>query len=111
MSAASRIVGGVEWYTVDAGPVERDDYDDCQCARCGSSVEHVCCYNCGGDGYSHHDCGEDCCCCLYPEDNVVCDICRGRGGWWRCLSTPEYCEANPMPGRERIKSIAMMSEA
>ena len=38
------------------------------------------CWNCGGEGFSHHDCGEDCCCCLHPEDNVVCDICRGKGG-------------------------------
>ena len=39
------------------------------------------CWNCGGEGYSHHDCGEDTCCCLYPEDNVRCDVCNGRGGW------------------------------
>lgn len=39
------------------------------------------CWKCGGEGYSHHDCGEDCCACLYPEDNVRCDICEGKGGW------------------------------
>jgi len=39
------------------------------------------CWNCGGERYSHHDCGEDTCCCLDPEDNVLCDICRGKGGW------------------------------
>jgi hypothetical protein len=37
------------------------------------------CSNCGGSGYSHHDCGEDCCACLQPEDNVVCDWCEGKG--------------------------------
>lgn len=47
------------------------------------------CYNCGGEGYSHHDCGEDCCCCLNPEDNVVCDICEGKGGWKRQPLTQE----------------------
>ncbi len=41
------------------------------------------CWNCGGEGYSDHDCGEDTCCCLHPEDNVVCDICHGNGGWKR----------------------------
>lgn len=47
------------------------------------------CYNCD-EGYSHHDCGEDCCCCLDPEDNVVCDICDGDGGWWACFQcSPE----------------------
>lgn len=39
------------------------------------------CWQCGGEGFSHHDCGEDTCCCLDPEDNVPCDICRGKGGW------------------------------
>lgn len=37
------------------------------------------CPNCGGTGYSHHDCGEDTCCCLHPEDNVTCDRCEGKG--------------------------------
>ena len=40
------------------------------------------CWNCGGEGFSHHDCGEDVCPCLHPEDNVLCDICEGDGGWW-----------------------------
>jgi hypothetical protein len=44
-----------------------DDYPDDSCP------------NCGGTGYSHHDCGEDSCCCLYPDDNVVCDWCQGKG--------------------------------
>lgn len=74
---------------------------DCQCARCGSSAMHVDCWNCD-DGYSHHDCGEDSCCCLYPEDNVVCDVCRGRGCWYECISSHEWCEANPLEGREDV---------
>ena len=39
------------------------------------------CWKCGGEGVSHHDCGEDTCCCFMPEDNVRCDICKGKGGW------------------------------
>lgn len=76
---------------------------DCQCARCGSSMDYVDCHNCGGDGLTGHDCGEDCCCCLYPEDNVECDICDGDGGWHRCMSSPDWCEANPLEGRENVK--------
>lgn len=38
---------------------------------------------CGGDGTSGHDCGEDTCCCLEPEENVTCHICDGKGGWKR----------------------------
>jgi len=53
-----------------------DDYLDDQ-------FDYIDCWNCGDEGYSHHDCGEDCCCCLWPEDNVVCDICNGKGGWKR----------------------------
>lgn len=41
----------------------------------------VTCWNCGGEGLSEHDCGEDTCCCYMPEDNVRCDVCRGKGGW------------------------------
>jgi hypothetical protein len=74
---------------------------DCQCARCGSSTAWEDCANCE-DGYSHHDCGEDCCCCASPWPNVVCDWCSGRGGWEHCISDSNWCQANPMPGREDV---------
>lgn len=73
-----------------------------QCARCGSSVVFEECDQCE-DGYSHHDCGEDCCACKYPEPNVPCDTCHGAGGWWSCISSAEWCEAHPLPGRERVE--------
>lgn len=41
------------------------------------------CWNCGGTGFIGHDCGEDTCCCLNPEDNVECDVCHGKGGWFQ----------------------------
>jgi len=44
--------------------------------------EWVYCWKCDGEGFDDHDCGEDTCCCLYPEDNVPCDICMGMGGWF-----------------------------
>ena len=59
-------------------------YDEPSCQRCGSSMEWVTCDTCGGEGVDGHDCGDDTCCCLYPEENIVCDICDGEGGWWRC---------------------------
>lgn len=70
-----------------------------QCARCGSSVAWVECENCD-DGYTGHDCGDDSCCCRYPEDNVVCDRCLGRAGWYVCCSDAAWCEAHPAPGRQ-----------
>jgi hypothetical protein len=44
-----------------------------------SEMVTVQCWQCGGEGTTGHDCGEDCCCCLNPYDNVRCDICGGRG--------------------------------
>jgi hypothetical protein len=85
----------------DQPPRDGREWDN-RCARCGSDVDFTECYNCE-DGYSHHDCGEDCCCCLHPEPNVRCDICHGVGGWWECLSSRQWCEANPLPGREDVK--------
>lgn len=79
---------------------------DCCCARCGSSCDYLDCHNCD-DGYEGHDCGEDCCCCLYPEDNVVCQYCNGHGGWHRCLSSEQWCNANPLPGREAVQRGAV----
>jgi hypothetical protein len=73
-----------------------------QCGRCGSSIAFEECPQCCGEGYTSHDCGEDSCCCLDPEDNVPCDICHGRGTFPRCLSSVSWCEANPQPGREGI---------
>ena len=57
--------------------------DDRVCKQHGER-EWCECWQCGGDGVHGHDCGEDCCCCLHPEDNTTCDICDGHGGWWRC---------------------------
>lgn len=72
------------------------------CGRCGSSVTFEDCWDCGGDGVVGHDCGEDTCCCLYPEDNVRCGTCLGEGSRAVCLSSPEWCEAHPMPGCEKV---------
>ncbi len=74
---------------------------DMQCARCGSSVYTESCDECE-DGFDGHDCGEDCCCCAYPEDNVICQYCNGTGTHHGCISSPEWCNANPLPGRENV---------
>jgi hypothetical protein len=75
---------------------------DCQCARCGSSVDTERCNECE-DGLDGHDCGEDCCACLHPEDNVPCQYCDGSGVFHCCMSSPEFCRANPLPGREDVE--------
>jgi hypothetical protein len=79
---------------------------ECQCARCGSSVDIGRCDQCE-DGFDGHDCGEDCCACLHPEDNVPCQYCDGTGVWRSCSSSPEWCEANPLHGREGVERGAV----
>jgi hypothetical protein len=73
--------------------------DGC-CARCGSSTTWVACDFCGGEGVAGHDCGEDSCCCVAPEENVRCEPCGGRGGWLMCLADSAWCEANPLASAE-----------
>ena len=57
------------------------DYDvelsDEQCPKCGHEAYRREC-ECD-DGLSHHDCGEDSCCCVDDSPNVRCDMCLGRG--------------------------------
>jgi hypothetical protein len=55
------------------------------CSECGGDKQWRECYACGGEGVYGHDCGEDTCCCLEPEDNDPCDTCRGRMGWYQCV--------------------------
>ena len=56
------------------------------------------CWDCGGDCVVGHDCGEDTCCCLDPEDNLVCQTCDGAGGWH--TDADESNPRVPKPGME-----------
>lgn len=72
---------------------------DCQCARCGSSCELVRCTECE-DGYIEEDYGDD----VVPDFvTVACQNCHGYSGWNVCGSSRQWCEANPLPGRESVK--------
>ncbi len=79
---------------------------DCQCARCGSSVEFDPCEWCDGAGHFEED---------YDEIGFraiglrveACDECVGRGVRHYCVSDREWCEANPSPGREDVKRGAV----
>lgn len=46
------------------------------CPNCGHEAYERRC-DCE-DGYIGHDCGDDCCVCLYPKLNVRCGECRGK---------------------------------
>lgn len=83
---------------------------DCQCARCGSSCDYERCYNCD-EGSLGSDCIDDLCHggdCIHGDSGFIpCDTCNGAGGWNTCMSSPEWCKANPLPGRESIERGAI----
>lgn len=61
--------------------------DDPTCGECKGPMHWEECWTGCNDG-GYHDCGDDSCCCLEPEDDMVCDECHGNGGYWVC-STPD----------------------
>lgn len=71
---------------------------DAQCARCGSSVVHLDCHGCAGEGRVDD---ED------YDDGLPCTDCGGAGGWQECCSGLEWCEAHPMPTRETTPAGAI----
>ena len=71
---------------------------DCQCARCGSSLGFDLCEECGGDGWIEDDTDA-----INGPEKDVCNLCAGRCSWSRCLSSADWCQANPRPGREAIE--------
>ncbi len=71
--------------------VEISDYN---CLKHNTALYYSDCWNCGGEGMSHHDCGEDCCACSYPENNVKCDLCDGRGHFIWCRSATSQSPCN-----------------
>lgn len=69
---------------------DKDGDAEACCSECENTLDWVDCSECGGEGMSEHDCGEDCCACLHPEPNMPCELCNGIGGWhwcWTCKRT------------------------
>jgi len=80
------------------GQCPRDGREwECQCARCGSSCMFSDCDNCGGEGEIEDSDWQ------FAGDYYRCDWCRGAGGHWACMSSAEWCEANPRDGRAEMK--------
>ncbi len=86
-----------------------DGYSDPTCGRCGGATQWIDCDQCD-EGFSHHECGEDCCVCLEPENNVLCDFCQGSRGRFVCANSRQWCLEHPMAGRREVVSTALSSE-
>lgn len=88
---------------IGAAPPNDSREWECQCARCGSSMDFENCSDCCGGGETEP--GE-----LHEYDPLFyrmsdtrpCYGCGGTGGDWWCLSGADWCEANPLTGRENI---------
>jgi hypothetical protein len=65
---------------------------DCQCARCGSSMGSE---RCGCENGYVEFCEEE-----YRVE--PCFDCNGSGVNHFCLSSEQWCNANPLPGREDV---------
>jgi hypothetical protein len=94
----------VIWYKTPYGV-------EAQCKHCHADAVWVECEDCGGSGYTHHDCGEDTCCCLNPEDNVECDTCDGEGGWYNCQNCDKWnctCEEYIQTSKEKLEVAAKL---
>lgn len=75
----------------DLPPRDGDEWN-CQCARCGSSCEwHECLDGCE-DGYLYDD----------DDEETRCPTCDGWSGCNLCASSPEWCDAHPLPNRQNI---------
>lgn len=78
---------------------------ECQCARCGSSMDWHSCSWCDGEGITAPgELHEQDPLWYHPDDTEPCHQCGGEGSWPMCLSSEDWCKANPMQGRENIES-------
>jgi DnaJ-class molecular chaperone len=68
-----------------------------ECSHCGSSTTWETCWECGGDGFREAD--EDERFWTEHEEWIRCGWCDGTGGWSVCISSPEWCKANPKEAR------------
>lgn len=84
-------------------PLNDGSEEDCQCARCGSSVTMLYCERCGGDGEIGDDGWEDEGGWIDSGYPYNCPDCGGEGSWYECLSPLDWCESHPIPGRESIE--------
>ncbi|MCU1495588.1 MAG: hypothetical protein JWO62_3352 [Acidimicrobiaceae bacterium] len=61
-----------------------------QCARCGSTLVFEPCQVCPACGW-------------FDKPDPTCSLCNGHGTVPTCISSPEWCEGHPLPGREITK--------
>ena len=67
------------------------EFEDAQCARCGSSIGWDDCQTCPAGGH-------------VDAPDPSCPVCKGSGTVAFCLSTFDWCAEHPRPGREQVMS-------
>lgn len=82
---------------------ERQD-DEVSCPRCGSSAGYERCDDCEDgvrDRYEEEPNWYE----FAPDSErfATCGMCNGKGGWYRCLSSYDWCQSHPLPGRENVR--------
>ena len=74
-----------------------DEYDAEHCTICGRTLDLESCWHCLGDG-GFHNCGEDTCVCLDPEElNEICDECDGEGAYLVCPADEHHPRREAAP--------------
>ena len=65
------------------------------CAVCGAAFALETCWKCMGEG-GFHECGEDTCACLAPDDlDVICAECHGEGEYLVCPDAQHHPKPEP----------------
>jgi len=82
-----------EWYAISGIEI------DCQCARCGGYMASERCGSCEDGFVDRYE--EDP--LWYGHELYKCSECDGAGHNQWCGNGADWCEANPMPGRENVR--------
>ena len=74
--------------TPPPGPRDADARE--YCAICGCMLEVESCWYCLGD-QGFHECGEDTCACLDPDEvTEICEECQGEGCYLVCPNARQH---------------------
>ncbi|MCP4410647.1 MAG: hypothetical protein GY807_23485 [Gammaproteobacteria bacterium] len=65
------------------------------------------CWMCHGASCIEHNCGDYKCHCLDPENNILCPICDGEGGWY--LDDPAAIDKEIVGAKDVLADLKMVN--